>query len=54
VVCIEAETPDYTALPYTPYTNDDNLTIKVDWAKDSEINTLSVKMIDKNGEVTHR
>lgn len=54
VVCFEAEDPDYSALTYTPYINGNDLTLNVDWAKDSEISTLSVKMIDKNGEVTHR
>jgi len=53
-VCFEAEDPDYSALTYTPYTNGDKLTLNVEWSKDSEISTLTVKMIDKNGEVTHR
>lgn len=53
-VCFEAEVPDYAALTYTPIINGDDLTLDVAWAKDSEISTLSVKTIDKNGEVTHR
>lgn len=53
-VCFEAEVPNYAALTYTPIMSGADLTLNVEWAKDSEISTLSVKTIDKNGEVTHR
>ncbi|MEK9159363.1 MAG: hypothetical protein AAB383_01395 [Patescibacteria group bacterium] len=53
VVCFEKPDPDYSALTYTPYTNGDELTLTVEWDTDS-INTISAKMINKNGEITHR
>ncbi len=53
VVCFEKDDPDYSALTYTPYTNDDDLTFTVEWSTDT-ISTISAKLIDKTGEVTHR
>ncbi len=52
-VCNNGEPIDFAALSYTPYTNGEDLTLSVDWEKDT-ISTVSFRTYDDAGDITHR
>lgn len=52
VLCMEYGELDHSALTYTPFANGSTLTFKVDFF--DEINAISLRTINNEGNVTHR